>query len=572
MSGLAGGYIDAKDSASNTPVFGYNKESDGFFDSGQFEIYFRHPNTDNPSKEYHFGDKFLYIYGSISSSVDDKFKEGFFEKPEEVVSEGEGTFLIVGFDAQEKRIIIATDKLGGRPCYYIPNRPVFSTSLSAVLDNIEPTVDKQAIADFLLLGHLWGTRTLISEVKSMRPASVYEFTENQWERTRYWKPTYSERNPDKEYLDELANRFISAVRETTSDMPNNAGLWLSGGLDSRVTAAALKTTDVEFTGYTYNANPPTGDNTNIANIIGDKLGVSVSEISLNEMTITPERIERLIDVCDGMVRWNTTVNLSPSYDVNESVLMEGVSGSLVGDHLLQTHFTDYSDPVSTQLNSKTAQSPEMVKHCLAYDVDPKQTLKDEVDQTNEKSFRKKMLDIYFQNHYSRFILASNAVIRDTSDDKVIYNDGSFLEWCSGLPLKYRKGAIPKTSIPTGTSRAKLGLTRRVGKGMKWVRYERTKLPPVFPYYLHIVGFIGNVGINKIRGKATYGSGQLTDFWLRNDNEIATWTREHLKNAAERELFSNNVTGLWSQHRSGKNLSPLISQITTIDWWLSEYVD
>jgi len=574
MSGLVGGRIDGRKYARNTPIHGRKQETEFQFENGNWELYMKaRKHGSNNNQIFHKDGNMVCIYGAPTVADEVDIFNGVLDRPVEVAKTLDGTFLISAIDTDTNKVIVLTDKLGARSCYYVPGEPVFATSVSACLKQRSVEIDRQAIADFLLLGHLWGNRTLLSEVKAMRPSTVYEFKDGEWHMSRYWKPTYDESTPGTRYLEELADRFKSAVAKTADTIPDRAGLWLSGGLDSRSTAAAFPTESINLTGYTYNANPPTGDNPAIAHRVGRKIGINVKEVPLSEVTVSPERIERLIDVCDGMVRWNTTLNLSASYDVCEPVLLEGVEGSLMGDHLLRNHFTNYSDPVESQIASEAWQPIDVVKNHLNFEIEPTRTFREEAERTPEETYRRQVLDIHFQNYYNRLALASNAVMRDVASDRVVYTDGEYLDWCARLPLKYRKGVFPGTkNVPTGTSRAKLGLTKRVATDTAWITYERTKLPPILPYPFHVLGFVSNVLINRTRNEATYGNGQLADFWLRSGGAIADWSKRHLQNAADRPIFSDRLAELWTRHQNGENLSPLIAQITTLEWWIATYVD
>jgi asparagine synthase (glutamine-hydrolysing) len=572
MSGVVGGLINSLAAADGTPIHGYAKEITEHFKNGRWELKLQYPEGDPTGYQFiQQNNTAVCVYGAITTSVNEDTYTRVFDDPVKLASEIDGTFLIIGIDAEKEKMIVITDKLGGHPCYFVPNDPVIATSVSACLYDQNVTIDTQAVSDFLLLGHCWGNRTLVNEIKAMRPASVYTFENREWQGSRYWKPSYEEQDPGKAYLNELAGRFTRAVERTADTIPNQAGLWLSGGLDSRNTAAVFSRQPCKLNAYTYNANPPTGDNPAIAHQIGSQLGISVSELDLSENSISPERIERLIDVCDGMVRWNTTSNLATSYDVSEPILFEGVEGSLLGEHLLKRHFTNYDDAVESQLASEPWQSIDVVQNWLSADVDPLETFRRESERTSETSYRGKILDIHFQNYYTRLALASNAVMRDVSGDRVFYNDGEFLEWCAQLPFKYRKGVYlgPKTAR---LSQAKLELTRQVAGEVANTQYERTKLPPIMPYPLHVLGFVTNAGLNWFRKTPGTGRGQLTDLWLRSDTGISKWSKNQLQNATKRDLFEDNVMELWERHQSGENLSPIISQITTIEWWLKKYID
>jgi asparagine synthase (glutamine-hydrolysing) len=124
----------------------------------------------------------------------------------------------------------------------------------------------------------------------------------------------------------------------------------------------------------------------------------------------------------------------------------------------------------------------------------------------------------------------------------------------------------------GTSRAKLGLTRRVSPELADITYERTKLPPKWPYPAHVCGFVANVGLGRLQSKPTYGAEQLTDIWLRMDTELADWTEEYLRKAADRDVFDDGITRLWDRHQRGENLSSMMANITSLEYWLETYLD
>jgi asparagine synthase (glutamine-hydrolysing) len=143
-------------------------------------------------------------------------------------------------------------------------------------------------------------------------------------------------------------------------------------------------------------------------------------------------------------------------------------------------------------------------------------------------------------------------------------------------LKYRKGAFPyfDMEIPYETTLAKLELIRRIDPTLSRITYERTKMKPSWPYRLHIAGFISNVALGRLRNLPTYGSGQLTDFWIRDqETEVHDRVRELVDGARERDLFDGDVVhDLYSEHLSGSNNGGILAQITTLEYWLQTRLD
>lgn len=529
------------------------------------------------------------VYGTITNLEElGLTKQGLFERvldrPIATAAAVEGSFVVSVVDAAANRIVVFTDKLGARPCYYTSDGPfVFGTRLAALLQRLdEQTIDEQAVSDMLLMGHMWSDSTLLEEVKAIRPATVLEVVDGERSTERYWKPDFEEAPPGEEYLTELVRRYRRAVRRSASTFPGRAGIWLSGGLDSRTTAGALVNdagaSFESLQAYTYDANPPTNDNPRLGSEVARRLGIEYTQVPLTAETFG-DHFERVIEATDGMVRWNTTLNLSPTFTIQSPspVMFEGMQGELVGDHPFRHHLTDFGSVVESQYSSDGHANPSDVMAVLEPDVDPFGSLKREAGHTDETGLRKQVLDIHFQNYY-RGSLSSNAVMRERVGSRVIHADGDLLEWCARLPHRYRKGAFPMDigdgGIPYGTSRAKLELIRRIDRSLADVPYERTKVKPSWPYEAHVAGFIGNVILGRLRSKPTYGNGELADFWIRDEHtRVHERVTELVQNARSRDIFDGDVLqDLYARHMDGANNSPMLAQVTTLEYWFQQHID
>jgi asparagine synthase (glutamine-hydrolysing) len=286
-----------------------------------------------------------------------------------------------------------------------------------------------------------------------------------------------------------------------------------------------------------------------------------------------------------MLRWNTAANVSAAYrvDADVPVLIEGRQGALVGDHLLRHHLNDSLSVVEAQRASEASSSTSTVRELLEPTVDPLATLRAEAERTAESTHRGKVMDIHFQNYYPRLGLASNSLMRDRGDSRVVHADGDYLEWCAKIPLAYRKGTYPLSDrvvgsdaggVPYGTSIAKLELCRRICPELADVVYERTKVKPSRPYPMHALGFVGNVVANRFRDEPTYGGGQLADFWIRDeDTALHRRVATLVEDATDRDVFNGDaVRELYDQHMAGSNNVTQLAQITTVEHWIQNHLD
>jgi len=590
MSGTVGGEI--RGSALEEAISSLQSENDGsswVFEYGDGGLGYTADSVDSAGwSVWRDGHRGGVVHGAVTNlpelGIDsEELFDRLLRAPLQTARQIQGPFLIAAYDGSDRRHVVVTDKLGSRPCYYTETDPVqFASSTDVLLEAIDdPTLNHQGVSDMLLLGHMWGTRTLVEEIRALRPATVMEIVDGECRTERYWQPSYEELPPGERYLDELSDRYRQAVRRARNTMPDGAGIWLSGGLDSRTTAAQLVAGEDDptdwLTAFTYDANPPTRDNPRIASKIARKLGIEFEEVPLVPDAFG-EHFERVIESTDGMVRWNTTLNLSASYNVERPppVMLEGMQGALLGDHLLRPHLTEFSDPVDCQLASEATTSVETVRSLLTVDVEPLRSLEKEVEDTSETSYRRRILDIHFKNYYNRSALASNQVMRDRVGSRVLQADGDYLDWCARLPTSYRVGTFPFTDsrVPYGTSRAKLGLVRRIDPELAEVTYERTKVKPSWPYPVHVAGFVGNVVGNRLRSKPTYGSGQLADFWIRDERtQIHRYVHDLVEDARSRSLFDGDaVAEVYEDHMDGSNNAGMLSQITTLEHWIQNHLD
>lgn len=531
------------------------------------------------------------VYGSLTNLSErgwthaDVF-ERLFERPAETAAALEGSFVLAGFDSERDRHLVVTDKLGARPVFFTSEGQFHCASsldvLLPVLD--DPSVNLQGVSDMLLVGSMWGDNTLVEGTRALYPATVLSVEDGERALSRYWKPEYTEHQPTDGYITELANRYRKATRRASTTLPTEAGIWLSGGLDSRTTAAAM-VENLEpgaferFIAYTYDANPPTNDNPRIAREVTNELGIEHRLVPLTAEVIG-ENFERLIEATDGMVRWNSTALLGATYGTRPSpVMMEGMQGALLGDHLYRHHLTEYSSAVESQISSEAATTPETVNRLLRADVDPIETFRREAARSPETSVRERVMDTHFQNYYGRYALAGNRVMRESGGSRVVHADGPYLEWCAQLPATFRKRSLggngpADVGVPFEPSPAKLKLLRRIDPAMADITYERTKVKPSLPHPVHVAGFVGNVVGNRLLSKPTYGNGSLVDSWIRNtDTSVHDHVKSLVDDACSREFFDGDaIEEVFEEHMNGENNAALLGQITTLEHWIGTYLD
>ena len=175
-----------------------------------------------------------------------------------------GMFAFAIWDARERTLFAARDRLGIKPFVYhhTPARLAFASEVKALLagDASLSRPDHEAVADYLFCGRCaWRARPASPESASWSRATALTWRAGQLVVERYWDISYRYEDPRREadLLAELAWLVDDAVRlQTRSDAP--VGSHLSGGLDSSVVAGhairyvrPLKTFSIGFEGGAY---------------------------------------------------------------------------------------------------------------------------------------------------------------------------------------------------------------------------------------------------------------------------------------------------------------------------------
>jgi asparagine synthase (glutamine-hydrolysing) len=156
-----------------------------------------------------------------------------------------GMFAIAIWDQPRSRLVLARDRVGKKPLYFMQSgdRFLFASETKAILSQLPtvPGVSAAALTDFLTFGYVAGNESIFRGMSRVPPGSTLVLEDRQPPRTtQYWRwpQPAAVPVPDDEYLDLLAAELDEAVRiRLRSDVP--LGAFLSGGLDSAVVLALM---------------------------------------------------------------------------------------------------------------------------------------------------------------------------------------------------------------------------------------------------------------------------------------------------------------------------------------------
>ncbi|HEY2944982.1 MAG TPA: asparagine synthase (glutamine-hydrolyzing), partial [Vicinamibacteria bacterium] len=183
------------------------------------------------------------------------------EKGEDLLEDVDGMFAFALWDARRRRLLLARDRLGIKPLFYVQHGPTwaFASELKALqaLPELPVEVDRLALVQYLYQSSVPGGTSILKSVRKLGPAQCLVI-ENGGARLRtYWSVPAEVTSPPESFAAACASfesRLATAVRShLVADVP--VGTFLSGGLDStavskaaRASIGELQTFSVRFEG------------------------------------------------------------------------------------------------------------------------------------------------------------------------------------------------------------------------------------------------------------------------------------------------------------------------------------
>ena len=216
--------------------------------------------------------KSIVIYGNIYSSEDSRISSQnkakmvlfLYEKGGlDFLKHLNGSFVLSIYDEEDGKLVIANDRYGSKNLFYLikSNEILYSSEIKAILadTSIKPNLNSEAIAEFFTFSYLLGNKTFFEGIELLSPASILiqDYKGDKVQIKTYWDFEF---NRDKEpkaletYIEEFDYLMEKAVKARMEDK-DKIGIFLSGGLDSRLIAAFAKRiadhTNKELISFTF---------------------------------------------------------------------------------------------------------------------------------------------------------------------------------------------------------------------------------------------------------------------------------------------------------------------------------
>lgn len=169
-----------------------------------------------------------------------------------MMSKLNGQFAFALLDRTRRQVLLARDHVGIAPLYYTQTADtfVFASEIKAILKHpaVERKVDLTGLDQVFTFPGLVSPRTMFGDIHRVRPGHYLKVDANGVQEHEYWDLDYPRLGEECDGADEskyvkgLAEEFARSVQyRLQADVP--VGFYLSGGLDSSLTAAFINELD-----------------------------------------------------------------------------------------------------------------------------------------------------------------------------------------------------------------------------------------------------------------------------------------------------------------------------------------
>ncbi len=271
----------------------------------------------------------------ISDNDSEVIVHGYEEWGLECIEKLRGAFAFAIWDSKKKRLILARDRMGIKPLYYINGKDYFAFASEAkaflgLKGCWSAEIDRESLELLLGFPFIPNNNTLLKDVKKCPPAHYLILEQGRITFKRYWKLRKNGEFTNLSFS-EAAQRLEELLSESVklrlqADVP--IGILLSGGLDSSLIAAlARKTSPREIHTYTVGHDHP-WDERKFASRVSKHIKSIHHSIQLDPLEVT-DRIEELIWHFDGLSTLDG--GILSTYLISEKVKEYGVKVLLVGE-------------------------------------------------------------------------------------------------------------------------------------------------------------------------------------------------------------------------------------------------
>ena len=246
-----------------------------------------------------------------------------------------GMFAFAIWDSRKRRMVLARDRLGLKPLYYLLDvkRLVFSSELKAIIAIGESrrNIDLAALHAYLTRDYIPSPDTIYEDVRKLPPAHILVCENGSSWLERYWSPRTDDQLYDshhstfEDYSEELEALLLESVRlRMVSDVP--IGVLLSGGVDSSTVLAMMaQVTDKPIKTFSIGTGKQDFNELQYARLVAQRFSTDHQEL-----VVEPKAVQILPDLVAGYDEPFADSSAIPTYYVSQ-MASQHVKVCLAGD-------------------------------------------------------------------------------------------------------------------------------------------------------------------------------------------------------------------------------------------------
>ena len=352
-----------------------------------------------------------------------------------------GQFAIALFDKTNQAFYLVRDQFGICPMFYtvVDGTIIFGSEIKAILKHpmVKREVNLTALDQLFSFPGIVSPTTFFKNVISLKPGHFLKVSNGDITTHEYWDLVYpfesdiSEEKPESYYVDQLEELLLQSVKyRLNSDVP--VGFYLSGGLDSSLVGAMMKTINPDFRYKSFSIGYPRDedsehDERKYQRLMAKNVNSIHNEISFDWASVA-DRLKDAIYYSEGA--------LKESYNTCSLALSEAVRGSDVkvvlsgeGSDELLGGYVGYRFDVQRREQSKEKNLEELLEGQI------RQKLWGDSDffyETNHYEFRETTKALYsdkVNSQYSSFdCLAQLEIDKKKIDGRHPFHKRSYLDF------------------------------------------------------------------------------------------------------------------------------------------------
>ncbi|MEM7132385.1 MAG: asparagine synthase-related protein [Chloroflexota bacterium] len=495
-----------------------------------------------------------------------------------------GSFVVAFWHKTQKKLVLATDKIGYRHLFYAQDGEnfFFSSFLARIPQMLSkaPQIDEEAFADLLTYRHVLGERTLLKQIKLVPVGTAIIFENNQLRSQPYWHCAEIEPRGhyNSERLDELIEAFLLAVKRSFQP-ERTALLTLTGGVDSRTILAAAAHQRLNF--VTLTDGNPLGTDAQIARLLSTHLGIP--HYSQPVYThLLGQLLRPMAQQQSGLI---ATIDSHPCQYIQAPLPGEIVVSGITGE-TARSPWVEYADLSHNNLDYAMKLVNRAVLSPLASKLDLKTLWQSPYQAVGSSAAQEHMAqlmggyqypdsplmaaDYYGLDEHTRKFLNKGSLIALSNMEVMIpYIDHEWVEAIMSVPLAERV-----------SNNIQLDMIKRLYPALLKLPYSKTMLP------LDAAKWRTNLS-QKARHYREKASRKLGNGRYRREvptHNYLEWSRGEMRSSLEATLLNpqaayrtflnpDKVTDMLHNHFNGKQNWPhLVAALTTLEFTHNLWVD